>query len=286
MPASSLRNLEVPGAAWLRSGSEVAKRRLGRLWEVGTESAQVGGSCAGTLERMFAAVDGVVDEALARRREAASARAGVDLSRSRRGLPSGSRRSCVRPMTMRDWRAAGCSSSAQWFAQVSSSDHRTRGADHEDERRASQPAGARPRAEHGRVDARPGRGRCGVRDARERCRARARRGRQAAERDRAGRAHARAARGRRRRGAVCATGAEHDVDARAARAVSERPAAARAGRDLRAGDLGHRQAAARRRQADRQRASSGSSRPPTRSSHSPNTAAAASAVVCGAARRR
>ena len=35
-----------------------------------------------------------------------------------------------------DWRAAGCSSSAQWLAQVSSSDHRTRGADHEDERRA------------------------------------------------------------------------------------------------------------------------------------------------------
>ena len=28
-------------------------------------------------------------------------------------------------MTRGDWRAAGCSSSAQWFAQVSSSDHRT-----------------------------------------------------------------------------------------------------------------------------------------------------------------
>ena len=62
-----------------------------------------------------------------------------------------------------------------------------------------------------------------------------------------------AARGRRRPGALCAPRVEHVVDARAARAVSERPAAARAGRDLRAGDLGHRQAAARRRQADRQR---------------------------------
>ncbi len=44
--------------------------------------------------------------------------------RSRRGLPSGSRSSCVMPMTMRDWRAAGCSSSAQWLAHVCSSDYR------------------------------------------------------------------------------------------------------------------------------------------------------------------
>ena len=44
---------------------------------------------------------------------------------SRRAWPSGSRRSCARPTTSGDWQAAGCSSSAQWLAQISSSDHRT-----------------------------------------------------------------------------------------------------------------------------------------------------------------
>ena len=157
--------------------------------------------------------------------------------------------------------------------------------DHADEHCASESAGARPRAEHGRVDARSGRGGCGVRDAGERCRAGAGRGRQAAERDRAGCADARAARGRRRRGVVCAARVEHVVDAGAARAASERPVAARAGRDLRAGDLGHRQAAARRRQADRHgpRVAAVGRR---RARHTRPTAAAASVVVCGAARRR
>ena len=84
------------------------------------------------------------------------------------------------------------------------------------------------------------------------------------------RAHARAADGRGRPGALRAALAEHDLDARAARARDQRPAAARAGPRLRTGDLGHRQGAARRRQEGRRRRSTGSSPPPTRSSRSPN----------------
>ncbi len=124
MTASSVRYQEVPGRGWLRSGSEVAKRRPGRLAE-SARSRHGWRSGAGTLERMFAAVDGTVDEALERRREASSARAACRSARRRRGSSSGSRSSCVTPMTTRDWRAAGCSSSAQWLAQLSSSDHRT-----------------------------------------------------------------------------------------------------------------------------------------------------------------
>ena len=144
-------------------------------------------------ERMFATLDGTVDQARERRREARR--------RELRALCEQEARIKQRVTEIvreadddGDWRAAGCSSSAQWLAQVSSSDHRTRRAHHAHERRAAEPAGARPRAEHGRVDARSGRGRRRVRDARDRCATRARRGRQAAERDRAGRAHARPAR--------------------------------------------------------------------------------------------
>ena len=130
-----------------------------------------------------------------------------------------------------DWRAAGCSSSAQWLAQVSSSDHRTRGADHADERArlrslpaldhamstgaltldqvaaAAEFATPESDAELARVAVGKPPSAIG-----------------------AGRAHARAAGGRGRPGAVCAAGVEHDVDAGAARAVPQRPVAARAGR--------------------------------------------------------
>jgi hypothetical protein len=84
------------------------------LWRLG----------AGTLERMFAALDEVVDGTLEREREACR--------REVRSLCAQDARikqrltQLVREADDRgDWQAAGCSSSAQWFAQVSSSDHRT-----------------------------------------------------------------------------------------------------------------------------------------------------------------
>ena len=125
---------------------------------------------------------------------------------------------------------------------------------HTHEHGVAEPAGARPRARHGRAVARSGRSRCRVRDTRDRGRARARGGWQRAQRDRARRAHARPARGRGRPGAVRPAGVEHDVDAGAARALPQRPAATRTGRRLRTGDLGERQDAACRGQADRCRA--------------------------------
>ena len=69
--------------------------------------------------------------------------------------------------------------------------------------------------------------------------------------DRAGGAHARPAGGRGRPDALPAPRAEHDLDARAARARVQRAPAARAGQRLRAGHLEHRQAPARARQAGR-----------------------------------
>ena len=73
---------------------------------------------------MFVAVDGVVDGALERAREACR---GEILSLCAQDARIKQRLTeLVRAADDRgDWRAAGCSSSAQWFAQVSSSDHRT-----------------------------------------------------------------------------------------------------------------------------------------------------------------
>jgi hypothetical protein len=66
-----------------------------------------------------------------------------------------------------DWQAAGCSSSAQWLAQISGSDHRTavRIAETSVALRCL-PALDRALGTGG-VDARSGRGGCGVRDAAE-----------------------------------------------------------------------------------------------------------------------
>ena len=73
---------------------------------------------------MFAAVDGTVDAALERAREACRGEIRslcAQEARIKQRLTE-----LVRAADDRgDWRAAGCSSSAQWFAQVSSSDHRT-----------------------------------------------------------------------------------------------------------------------------------------------------------------
>ena len=57
-----------------------------------------------------------------------------------------------------DWRAAGCSSSAQWLAQVSSSDHRTAVRITRTSDALRSPAGARPCAGYGRVVSRAGSG--------------------------------------------------------------------------------------------------------------------------------
>ena len=168
-----------------------------------------------------------------------------------------------------DWRAAGCSSSAQWFAQVSSSDHRTAvritktsaalrslpALDHamstgaltlDQVAAAAEFATPESDAELARVAVGKPPSAIGLA-------ARTLAPPVVAD-DQA--LYARRA-------------SEHVVDAWAARAVSERPAAARAGRDLRAGDLGHRQGSSAPPTSRQAASSSGSSRPPTRSSHSP-----------------
>jgi HNH endonuclease len=73
---------------------------------------------------MFGTADGTVDQALERRREArrCEVRAIVaDQARAAQRLTEIARAA----ESEGDWRAAGCSSSAQWLAQVSSSDYRT-----------------------------------------------------------------------------------------------------------------------------------------------------------------
>ena len=74
-----------------------------------------------------------------------SARVAVDLCE--RGAPPATRPTkLVREADDHgDWKAAGCSSSAQWLAQLSSSDYRTAAAHHANQRRAPPPARARPR---------------------------------------------------------------------------------------------------------------------------------------------
>ena len=73
---------------------------------------------------MFATLEGTVDQALERRREARrrEVRAiGEQQARLEQRLTE-----IVREADDEgDWQAAGCSSSAQWLAQISSSDHRT-----------------------------------------------------------------------------------------------------------------------------------------------------------------
>ena len=73
---------------------------------------------------MFAALDGTVDQALEREREACRSEVreiSEQLARLSQRLTE-----IVRAADDRgDWKSAGCSSSAQWLAQISSSDHRT-----------------------------------------------------------------------------------------------------------------------------------------------------------------
>ena len=76
-------------------------------------------------EHMFATLDGTVDQALERRREARRARGARDRASSRRVSTQRVTEIVREADDEGDWQAAGCSSSAQWLAQVSSSDYRT-----------------------------------------------------------------------------------------------------------------------------------------------------------------
>ena len=143
---------------------------------------------------MFATLEGTVDQARERRREARRCelrslceqearikqRRHADRARGRRRRAIGRRRAA--PRARSGWRRSRAATTAA-----------PRGSRAPATRCASLPA-----LDHalssGRADARPGRSRRRVRDARERCAAGARRGRQGAERDRAGGAHARPAR--------------------------------------------------------------------------------------------
>ena len=73
---------------------------------------------------MFATADGTIDQALEREREAC--RCELRAIRVEQARLAQRQTELVRAADDRgDWRAAGCSSSAQWLAQISSSDHRT-----------------------------------------------------------------------------------------------------------------------------------------------------------------
>src|SRR5258708_32772009 len=73
---------------------------------------------------MFVALEGTVDQALERRREARRREARA-LCEQRARLAQRLTEIVREADDDGDWRAAGCSSSAQWLAQISSSDYRT-----------------------------------------------------------------------------------------------------------------------------------------------------------------
>jgi hypothetical protein len=72
---------------------------------------------------MFATREGTVDQELERRREARRSRV-VSLCEGRARLEQELTQVVREADDEDDWRAAGCSSSAQWFAQISSGDYR------------------------------------------------------------------------------------------------------------------------------------------------------------------
>jgi hypothetical protein len=86
--------------------------------------ARFSGSLLVRYEQMFATLDGTIDQALERRRKARR--------REVRAICEQQARLAQRLTEIvreadddGDWQSAGCSSSAQWLAQISSSDHRT-----------------------------------------------------------------------------------------------------------------------------------------------------------------
>ena len=98
--------------------------RPGKGLHFGTLSAHFSGLQTATIERMFATVERTVDQALERRREARRRELREICEREARDKQRVTE--IVREAEDEgDWRAAGCSSSAQWLAQICSSDHRT-----------------------------------------------------------------------------------------------------------------------------------------------------------------
>ena len=85
---------------------------------------------------MFVALEGTVDQALERRREARRRELGA-IGEQEARLAQRVTEIVREADDEGDWQAAGCSSSAQWLAQISSSDHRTAEAHHAHERRAA-----------------------------------------------------------------------------------------------------------------------------------------------------
>ena len=75
-------------------------------------------------ERMFATLEGTADQALERRREARRCEL-VSLCQQDARIKQRITEIVRDADGDEDWRAAGCSSSAQWLAQISSSDYRT-----------------------------------------------------------------------------------------------------------------------------------------------------------------
>ena len=73
---------------------------------------------------MFATLEGTVDQALEREREACR-REVRSLCEQQARLAQRLTELVREADDLGDWQSAGCSSSAQWFAQISSSDHRT-----------------------------------------------------------------------------------------------------------------------------------------------------------------
>jgi hypothetical protein len=73
---------------------------------------------------MFASLEGTIDQALAREREADRCRL-VEICRQRARLEHEEMEIVRRTDARGDWKAAGCSSSAQWLAQISNSDYRS-----------------------------------------------------------------------------------------------------------------------------------------------------------------
>jgi hypothetical protein len=73
---------------------------------------------------MFATLDGTIDHELEREREADRCRL-VEISQQKARLEQEAMEIERRAEARGDWKAAGCSSSAQWLAQISNSDYRS-----------------------------------------------------------------------------------------------------------------------------------------------------------------
>src|SRR5471032_3354933 len=83
-----------------------------------------GGALLVAYERMFATAEGTVDQVRERRRDARRREVRAICEQQAR-LAQRLTEIVREAEDEEDWRAAGCSSSAQWLAQISSSDYRS-----------------------------------------------------------------------------------------------------------------------------------------------------------------